>query len=76
MLLVDSPAAQLLGSSRTGRGVKYKTVVLWQMGLFSIWHSTRIISQIFVPVESVSLDDICGVDMQRIDLHMIQCVIV
>ena len=51
MLLVDSPAAQLLGSSRTGPGVKYKTVVRWQMGLFSVWHSGRIISQILVPVD-------------------------
>ena len=61
MLWVDSPAAQLLGSSRTGCGVKYKTVVRWQMGLFSVWHSGRIISQILVPVEGVRQRDIVSV---------------
>ena len=43
--------AQQLGSSRTVQAVKYKTVVRWQMGLFSVWHSGRIISQILVPVD-------------------------
>ena len=41
--------------------VKYKTVVLWQMGLFSAWHSTGIISQILVPVEGVRQRDIVSV---------------
>ena len=44
--------AQHLGSTRTVRAVKYKTVVRWQMGLFSVWHSGRIISQILVPLDA------------------------
>ena len=43
----------LLVDTLPGTTVKYKTVVPWQMGLFSPWHSRRIISQVLVPVESV-----------------------
>ena len=49
MRLDDSPAARLQQDCTTA--VKYKTVVRWQMGLFSVWHSGRIISQILVPVD-------------------------
>ena len=50
MRLDDSPAARLQQDCTTA--VNYKTVVRWQMGLFSVWHSGRIISQILVPLDA------------------------
>ena len=67
----------LLVDTLHGTTVKYKTVVPWQMGLFSPWHSRRIISQVLVPVESVrGLSGDVSRCVALIDIDMMQWIII